>query len=149
MPEWRNWQTRQVEGLVAFTGSAGSSPVSGMLQRKGLRRIGVNPFFVPGTLVVSFWCQRSVCGANASIVLNPIILREGVVMAFVEKRGEWYRVVFRHAGKRYTHTLKTKAQDVADGILGGVQKTLMLLDQRVLHLPEGADVLAFVLSGGQ
>jgi hypothetical protein len=28
-PEWRNWQTRQVEGLVAFTGSAGSSPVSG------------------------------------------------------------------------------------------------------------------------
>ena len=30
-PEWRNWQTRQVEGLVAFTGSAGSSPVSGTL----------------------------------------------------------------------------------------------------------------------
>ena len=29
-PEWRNWQTRQVEGLVAFTGSAGSSPVSGI-----------------------------------------------------------------------------------------------------------------------
>ena len=28
-------------------------------------------------------------------------------MAFVEKRGKWYRVVFRHAGKRYTHTLKT------------------------------------------
>jgi hypothetical protein len=28
-PEWRNWQTRQVEGLVALTGSAGSSPVSG------------------------------------------------------------------------------------------------------------------------
>ena len=29
-------------------------------------------------------------------------------MAFVEKRGEWHRVVFRHQGKRYTHTLNTK-----------------------------------------
>src|SRR5262245_54011585 len=29
LPEWRNWQTRQVEGLVPFTGSAGSIPVSG------------------------------------------------------------------------------------------------------------------------
>jgi hypothetical protein len=36
-PEWRNWQTRQVEGLVAFTGSAGSSPVSGTLKGKDLR----------------------------------------------------------------------------------------------------------------
>jgi hypothetical protein len=30
-PEWRNWQTRQVEGLVPVTGSAGSIPVSGNL----------------------------------------------------------------------------------------------------------------------
>ena len=29
LPEWRNWQTRQVEGLVPSNGSAGSSPVSG------------------------------------------------------------------------------------------------------------------------
>ena len=28
-PEWRNWQTRQVEGLVPVIGSAGSIPVSG------------------------------------------------------------------------------------------------------------------------
>ncbi len=28
-PEWRNWQTRKVEGLVIFTDRAGSSPVSG------------------------------------------------------------------------------------------------------------------------
>jgi hypothetical protein len=70
-------------------------------------------------------------------------------MAFVEKRGQWYRVVFRHEGRRYTHTLKTQARDVADGILGGVQKTLMLLEQRVLHVPDGADVLDFVLGGGQ
>ncbi len=40
MPEWRNWQTRQVEGLVTFTGRAGSIPVSGTLQGKELRQIG-------------------------------------------------------------------------------------------------------------
>src|SRR6266446_2871808 len=39
LPEWRNWQTRQVEGLVAFTGSAGSSPVSGTLKAKGLGQL--------------------------------------------------------------------------------------------------------------
>jgi integrase len=70
-------------------------------------------------------------------------------MAFVEKRGQWYRVVFRHEGQRYTHTLKTQDQEIADGILGGVQKTLMLLKQHVLRIPVGADVLEFVLSGGQ
>ena len=48
-------------------------------------------------------------------------------MAFVERRGQWYRGVFRHKGQRYTHTLNTKDQEIANGILGGVQKTLMLL----------------------
>jgi integrase len=70
-------------------------------------------------------------------------------VAFVEKRGNWYRVVFRHAGKRYTHTLKTQDPNVADGILGGVKKTLMLLQQQVLRIPDGSDVQAFILSGGQ
>jgi hypothetical protein len=28
-PEWRNWQTRQLEGLVRIYAGAGSSPVSG------------------------------------------------------------------------------------------------------------------------
>ncbi len=29
VPEWRNWQTRQLEGLVRLQAGAGSSPVSG------------------------------------------------------------------------------------------------------------------------
>lgn len=48
-------------------------------------------------------------------------------MAFVEKRGQWYRVVFRHEGRRYTHTLKTQDGAVADGILGGVNEIEELL----------------------
>jgi hypothetical protein len=30
LPEWRNWQTRQLEGLVRLISGAGSSPVSGI-----------------------------------------------------------------------------------------------------------------------
>ncbi len=44
-----SWHSSQVEGLVAFTGSAGSSPVSGTLQQKDLRRPAVSPFLLPGS----------------------------------------------------------------------------------------------------
>ena len=32
---------------------------------------------------------------------------------------------------------------------GGVNRTLMLIEQRALHVPDDADVVTFVLSGGQ
>jgi integrase len=70
-------------------------------------------------------------------------------MAFLEQRGQRYRIIFRYAGTRYTHSLKTTDQSVAEGLKGGVERTLMLLDQKVLRLPEGADLLTFVLSNGQ
>ena len=41
----------QVEGLVTVTGRAGSSPVSGIKQHKGLRRFGVSPFLFSGSLI--------------------------------------------------------------------------------------------------
>src|SRR5437762_10910375 len=75
-------------------------------------------------------------------------LREDI-MAFAEKRGDWFRIVFRFGGTRYRHTLKTNDAEVADSVAGGVKRTLMLLEQRALRIPEGGDVLSFVLSGGQ
>src|SRR5437870_3465400 len=70
-------------------------------------------------------------------------------MAFVEKRGQWHRIIFRYAGSRYAHTLKTKDRTVAEGLKGGVERTLMLLEQHVLQVPAGSDVLAFILSNGE
>ncbi len=70
-------------------------------------------------------------------------------MAFAEKRGEWYRIVFRYNGKRYRQTLDTEDPTVADSAVCGVKRTLMLLEQKALHIPAGADVLSFILSGGQ
>ena len=70
-------------------------------------------------------------------------------MAFLEQRGEWFRVIFRHAGVRYTHTLKTTSRQHAATLVGGIEKNLMLIDQKLLHVPEGIDFLEFILSDGR
>jgi integrase len=146
-PEWWNWQTRQVEGLVTLTGRAGSSPVSGTKAVKGLRQRDVNPFFV--------WTRQwGHFGVRIALTLRmrrwsvPARLGEDS-MAFLERRGKWFRVVFRHGGRRYSQTLRTADEGIARGLLGGIQKTLMLLNQKMLKLPDGVDVLAFVVGNGQ
>ena len=48
-PEWRNWQTRQVEGLVTFTGRAGSSPVSGTCSIRAWGDVPPSPFCTFGS----------------------------------------------------------------------------------------------------
>jgi integrase len=70
-------------------------------------------------------------------------------MAFVQKRGNRYRVVFQFGGKKYRKSLKSDNAAVAEAVVGGVKRTLLMLEQGLLHIPEGADVLAFVLSGGK
>jgi hypothetical protein len=70
-------------------------------------------------------------------------------MPYFEKRGDNYRVVFHLDGKRYRHALKTSDESVARSVVGGVERTIMLIEQRALQIPEGADVMAFILSGGQ
>ena len=70
-------------------------------------------------------------------------------MASLERRGNSYRVVFRHAGRKYSHTLSTDDEAVATGLVGGIEKTLMLLNQKVLTVPDGVDLLSFVVGNGQ
>jgi len=70
-------------------------------------------------------------------------------MAFLEQRGNRFRVSFRHCGQRYIHTLNTTDESIAQGFKGGIEKTLMLLDQKVLKVPEGVEVLSFIVSNGQ
>jgi integrase len=70
-------------------------------------------------------------------------------MAVAEKRGDWYWIDFRFAGKRYRQPLKTQNPTVAETVAGGVNHTLMLLEQEALQIPEGADIASFVLSGGR
>ena len=70
-------------------------------------------------------------------------------MAIAEKRGEWYWIDFRFGGQRFRQTLRTKDETVATNVVGGVERTLMLLEQEALQIPDGADVASFILSGGR
>ena len=70
-------------------------------------------------------------------------------MATVEQRSNRFRLIFYFQGKRYTASLKTTSQQEADAAAGSIDRTLMLMQQGVLALPEGADLVTFVLSGGR
>ena len=70
-------------------------------------------------------------------------------MASLEQRGSRFRIIFRHGGRRYTHTLKTTDEGIALGLKGGIEKPLMLLDQKLLKVPEAVEVLPFIVSNGQ
>ena len=58
---------------------------------------------------------------------------------------ENFKVCFRFRGRPYKKSLKTKDRDDAEIILGGVERTLLRLEQNLLELPPGAEVLTFVL----
>jgi integrase len=60
-----------------------------------------------------------------------------------------YKVCFRFGGKRFKKSLKTGNQSEAEILAGGVEKTLLRLEQGLIELPEGADILSFVLSDGK
>lgn len=70
-------------------------------------------------------------------------------MATVEQRNHRYRVIFYFGGKRYASKLSTTTSEEAEAIAGSVQRTLMLIEQGVLDVPEGTDFVAFVISGGR
>lgn len=70
-------------------------------------------------------------------------------MAALEKRGGWYRLIFKYAGRRVTHSLHTADEKTALALKGGVERTILQLGQRLLQVPAGADLKEFVLSGGQ
>jgi integrase len=70
-------------------------------------------------------------------------------MAALELRNKTYRVVFMYAGKKYGYSLETGDSDIAEALRGGVEKTLMLMGQNLLKLPDGADLIGFVKAGGK
>jgi len=70
-------------------------------------------------------------------------------VASLELRNKTYRVVFMFRGRKYGYSLDTDNPSVAEGLRGGVEKTLMLVGQGALEFPAGADVVSFVRNGGK
>ena len=62
-------------------------------------------------------------------------------MATIERRNDRFRLIFYHLGKRYATSLKTSNEREADAIAGSVERTLQLLEQRVLIVPDGTDLV--------
>jgi hypothetical protein len=60
-----------------------------------------------------------------------------------------FKVCFRFRGRAYKKSLKTSDRREAETIFGGVERTLFRLEQNLLELPPGADILTFVLSDGK
>jgi hypothetical protein len=58
-------------------------------------------------------------------------------MAWVEKRGQHFRIVFRFGGKKCQVALKTNAENVSDTCLTRFEENLRLVERGRLDAYEG------------
>jgi len=70
-------------------------------------------------------------------------------MAWLERRGENYRIKFRYGGKNYQHALKTGSQREAEALLGRLEDNLILMERGKLEPPRDGELGLFLLSDGK
>ncbi|MBW3599774.1 MAG: site-specific integrase [Planctomycetes bacterium] len=70
-------------------------------------------------------------------------------MASLEQRGDSYRIVFRHAGQKFTRSLKTSDAKQAGAMLSRLEDNLRRVELGSLSAPLGCDVCTFLLSDGR
>ncbi len=70
-------------------------------------------------------------------------------MASLEKRNQTCRIVFMYGGKRHGFSLGTGDRREAGTLAGGVEKTLMRIEQKLLMVPTGVDIMTFVRNDGR
>lgn len=70
-------------------------------------------------------------------------------MASIEFRGNSFRIVFRYAGEKFSRSLKTDNDQIANAALGRLVDNLRRLEQGLASVPEGADLCQFLLSDGR
>ncbi len=70
-------------------------------------------------------------------------------MAWLERRSQRYRIVFRYGGEKFQHPLKTEDRREAEGCLARLEENLRLLERGRLEFPPDADLGIFLLSDGK
>lgn len=70
-------------------------------------------------------------------------------MAGLEVRNGRYNLILRFGGKRFVRSLKTTEEDVALAKKLRVEENIKLVETGRLTIPEGADVVTFLLSDGK
>lgn len=70
-------------------------------------------------------------------------------MAWLERRGERFRLVFRFRGNKFHVNLKATDPKEADGCRGRLEENLRLVERGRMAVPPGADLGLFLLSDGK
>lgn len=70
-------------------------------------------------------------------------------MAWLEKRGEKYRIKFRHGGRSHQVALDTGDESEARGDLARLEENLRLLKRGRIELPAGGDLGLFLVTDGK
>lgn len=70
-------------------------------------------------------------------------------MAWLEKRSDTYRIVFRYDGRKFRHELKTESEREANALLGRLEENLILLERGKLLPPADGNLGLFLLSDGK
>lgn len=71
-------------------------------------------------------------------------------MAWLETRGDVFRIRYRFGGKKKFHALQTTDQREAHDALGRFAENMRLIDRGIIAPPpEGADIGVYVISGGK
>jgi hypothetical protein len=71
------------------------------------------------------------------------------IMASLEKRNGRFRVVFCYGGKKLAHSLKTSNERTATLAVARLEDNLSRIELGYLPLPEGVDLVSFLLSDGR
>src|SRR5262249_36771502 len=74
---------------------------------------------------------------------------EEIHMAWLEKRANRYRIVFRYGNQKYFQSLKKADEKEAYGCLARLEENLRLVERGRLVVPPGADLGIFLLSEGK
>src|SRR5262245_1940648 len=69
-------------------------------------------------------------------------------MAWLELRGDTYRINFWHGGRHYSRSLKTGDETKAAATKLRVEENLSDLERGRLKVPSDADLIAFLMSDG-
>lgn len=70
-------------------------------------------------------------------------------MASLERRGDKFRIVFRYAGQKYQHPVRTGCEREAAAVCERLEENLRLLERGRLALPPDADLPTFLVSDGK
>ena len=70
-------------------------------------------------------------------------------MAWLEQRGDTFRIAFRFRGEKFRVNLKATEPKEANGCLSRLEENLRLVERGRLDVPPGADLGLFLISDGK